>query len=606
MFRKGTYCLLLCLWQLAAAAQVKLTVVPGKTTVNPNETFQLQFIAEGASSVDEFIPPSFKNFERFGNAVETNGWTWVNGSLTEYVSYTFLLRPKLKGKLSIASAIMKVKGKMLTSPVVSINVTDAVPVNTDVTASSREEKPDYYLLPGEDAKEKIKKNLFVKAFVDKQTCFVGEPLLATFKLYTRLESESKILKRPSFNGFSVIDLEEPEANIFTKEPVNGKLYNCYLIRKVQLFPLQSGDLTIEPVEINNLVHLIKASAGKDGKDWMEALMDKQKADELTKEDFIQEELVTQTPPLKVKVMELPENKPESFNGAVGKFSIAAQLNSKEFSADENGVLKIQVTGSGNLTMINAPSVNWPKGIDAYEPKVAEEFDKTISPITGIKVFEIPFAAVKGVYEIPSVVFTFFDMVSKTYKTIRTDSLKFSVKEAVAGKTGKNLQAPVEAPKPYADNRKWYWWGGGAFAAVVLLSLLLFARKKKTTLVVAEKKLNITLEPPVPVKPAEEYLSAALFVKDSPRQKQFYSLLLDGVQEFLIDRLQLQHTKVNSLAFADALKQRGFVKEAAAWITIVQRCEEVMFSPAELNISKEELLMDAEEMMNNIDTKPTPP
>ena len=162
MFRKGTYCLLLCLWQLAAAAQVKLTVVPGKTTVNPNETFQLQFIAEGASSVDEFIPPSFKNFERFGNAVETNGWTWVNGSLTEYVSYTFLLRPKLKGKLSIASAIMKVKGKMLTSPVVSINVTDAVPVNTDVTASSREEKPDYYLLPGEDAKEKIKKNLFVK------------------------------------------------------------------------------------------------------------------------------------------------------------------------------------------------------------------------------------------------------------------------------------------------------------------------------------------------------------------------------------------------------------------------------------------------------------
>lgn len=606
MLKKYLYCLLFCLWQLAAAAQTKLTVVPSKTTVNPNETFQLQYVAEGVSSADAFIPPSFKNFERIGNPVETSGWTWVNGSLTEYISYTFLLRPKLKGKLSIASGIMKIKGKMIASPVVTIHVTDAVPVNTDVTASPREEKPDYYLLPGENATEKIKKNLFVKAVVDKQTCFVGEPLLATFKLYTRLESESKILKRPSFNGFSVIDLEEPEAGIFTKELVNGKLYNCYLIRKVQLFPLQSGELTIEPVEINNIVHLIKTPAGKDGKDWMDALMDKQRADELTKEDFIQEELVTQTPALKVKVMDLPENKPESFNGAVGKFSIAAQLASKEFTADENGLLRIQVTGSGNLTMINAPSVNWPKGIDAYEPKTAEEFDKTISPITGMKMFEIPFAAVKGVYEIPSIVFTFFDIVSKTYKTIRTDSLKFTVKEAVAGKKKRNLQLPAAEPIAVADITKWYWWGGGAFAVVAVLSLLLFGRKKRARTAAAEKNLNAANELLIPVKSAEEYLSAALFVKDSPRQKQFYSLLLDGVQEFLIDRLQLQQVKVNSIAFADALKQKGFVNEASTWISIVQRCEEAMFSPVELNISKEELLKDAERMMHSIDNKLTPP
>ncbi len=574
------------------AAQVKLSAVPSKTVVQPYETFQVQFFAEGASSADEFVAPSFRNFEKIGEPILSTGWTWVNGSLTEYISYTYVLRSRIKGKLSIASAVMKLKGKILTSQPVNIQITDAAPINSDLNSSLQEEKPDYYLAPGEDAIEKIKKNLFVKAFVDKQTCYVGEALLASFKLYTRLESESKILKRPSFNGFSVIDLEEPEAGLFTKEMLNGRMYNCYLIRKVLLFPLQSGELSIEPVEINNLVHLIKVG---NGKNWVDELVEKMKDSDVNSDHIIKQQVITQTPELKIKVIELPKNQPDNFNGAVGKFSFSAELAKKEFSANENGVLRITIECSGNINVLTAPVIIWPNSIEAFDGKATEEMNKTITPVTGIKVFEIPFTAAPGTYKLPAISFSYFDIGSKNYKTIQTDSLQFTVNEAplLKQKTPENPSVKTkEVSVPF-----YIYAGIGVilFLLVALVSMYLKSRR----VVTAKQEIAIV---PIKQKPFTEFLEPALYVKESIHYKQFYTLLLDGVQDFLVDRLQMSYQKINSSALSSALKQKGWLPEADQWNIIVAKCEGALFSPIEVSESKDELLQDAEEFMQRIDNR----
>ena len=61
------------------------------------------------------------------------------------------------------------------------------------------------LKDGENVQEKINKNVFVKVSADKNSCFIGEPVVVTYKLYTRLKMETNVSKSPSFNGFSVID-----------------------------------------------------------------------------------------------------------------------------------------------------------------------------------------------------------------------------------------------------------------------------------------------------------------------------------------------------------------------------------------------------------------
>lgn len=585
----------------AVSAQVKFSVIPSKTVVRQNENFQLQFVVEGATQVDEFKPPAFRNFEQMGGLDQSTGWTWVNGSLSEYVSYTVTLRAKLKGKLPIASAVVKAKGKLLTSAPFVIVVTDAATADQTSTPQE-EEKPDYYLMPGENVKDKVAKNLFIRATIDKHTCYVGQPILATFKLFTRLDSESKVLKRPSLNGFSVIDLEQPEAGIFSKEMVNGKLFNCYLIRKVQLFPLQSGVLTIEPVEIENIVRMIKVKTknSKETSSWLDAMMEKMKDSEIGSDDIIQEKLTLKSDELKVNVLELPEkDKPETFNGAVGKFTMEAGLLKNEIAANDNATLRITIKGSGNIPMITVPTVSWPADVDSFEAKLNEEIDKTTSPISGTKTFDIPFSVSKmGLVQIPAVRFSYFDEKTKSYETITTDTLQLNVTAAVKQKVIVNTNEPgIEKEETGMD-----LWLAGAGGFLLLAGGIFFfvTRKKKEV-----KEFAAVIEKEVQVKPrmtVAEFLQPAVYVQDGLHHKQFYTLLMEGIRQFFNDRLELQLNGNGNSLIIDTLKQRNCADLAEQFQQIVSGCEMVVFSGVVMNDSKDQLLQHAAELMTEADRR----
>jgi hypothetical protein len=49
-----------------------------------------------------------------------------------------------------------------------------------------------------------------------------------------------------------------------------------------------------------------------------------------------------------------------------------------------------------------------------------------------------------------------------------------------------------------------------------------------------------------------------------------------------------------------LKQKQLYSESVLWTSIVNRCEEALFSPVELDISKDGLVKDAVELMLLID------
>lgn len=583
-----------------AWAQLKLTALPSKTIVEQNEIFQLQFVLEGGMQTDEFVPPSFRQLEKIGNAVKSNGWTWINGSLTEYMSYTYQLKATATGKVYIASAIAKVKGKLITSKPFSITITDEQTGKKPVTASTNEEKPDYFLAPGEDAKEKIRKNLFIKVLIDKKSCFVGEPVVASFKLYTRLESESKIVKRPSFNGFSVVDMEEPENGMFSKEMLDGKLYNCYLIRKVQLIPLQAGDLIIEPVEVENKVRLIQLEpSAKNKKYWLEELLEKIRKSEITVENIVDEKLSVFTNEETIKVLELPDlNKPQSFTGAVGNYTIQASLDKNEFPASESGVLKIELRGNGNINMLTTPAVQWPAGIEVYEPRITEEFERGISPLQGRKIFEIPFSADEGTYKIPAIEFGFFDVADKTYKLLQTDSLQLTVKRAVIQPVTKTAE-PVAA-EPEENSFDYTLIGLGTLIILMLVPLVVLLTKRK-------KAKNVLPKPDVMQHPTErklpgDFLLQAERTMQSSHNKQFYLLLLEAMNRFFADRMELPDHSLNQPLIFSKLKLRQLDVLAHRYLELARQCEFIVFSPVETNGSKEEFFKSIEEFLKQADER----
>ncbi|MFY7901109.1 MAG: hypothetical protein ACOVNY_13055 [Chitinophagaceae bacterium] len=88
---------------------------------------------------------------------------------------------------------------------------------------NRNDSKNNILQKGESIANKIKNNLFIQVSINKKKVVVGEPILATYLLCTRLESNSKLLSPPEFTGCSVIEMTTE--NLYaTIDTINGKTY----------------------------------------------------------------------------------------------------------------------------------------------------------------------------------------------------------------------------------------------------------------------------------------------------------------------------------------------------------------------------------------------
>ncbi|MEP6949136.1 MAG: BatD family protein [Ginsengibacter sp.] len=432
----------------ALFAQVSFTTVCPQKKIGKSEYLQLQFKVANASNVENITPPSFKNFSIVSGPNQESGMTSINGKVDQYVSISYFLKPNSTGNFTIAPATAKADGKELQSNPVNVEVTDAPSSSAgNNSANSLSLSPfanmnldfppepavhrfdDYILKKGENINDKVQKNLFVKLDVSKTSCFVGEPIIASYKLYTRLRSESNVTSAPSFNGFSVSELELNNHNSAGTEKYNGREYNVYTLRKVQLYPLQPGTITLDPVVADNKVTFLKSEyAGTQRGDLFYDML-QNFADATSPQDAVIEQHVTlQSKPVEITVKPLPqENRPPDFKGAVGNFTIQSSFQKDKITTDDAGNLKVVIGGTGNIQLINAPKINWTDGIDGFDAKIADDIDKLSVPMKGGKTFTFPFTVSNaGTYTIPAVSFSFFDPVSSVYKTLHTEPLVITV------------------------------------------------------------------------------------------------------------------------------------------------------------------------------------
>ncbi len=426
--------------------QVKFFASSNSNTIGKGQYLQVQFTIENASNVETIIPPSFKNFTIISGPNQQSSMSNINGNIKHTISIGFVLQPTATGVFIIGSATAKADGKEYRSNSLRIQVTtykssrspNSSPLSPfgNITLDRAAEPvsqqfDDYILRKGENVPEKIKRNLFLSIDVSKKSCFVGEPIIATYKLFTRLKSESNVLKAPSFNGFSVSELEMPDNYALSTEKYKGRDYNVYILRKVQLYPLQSGNLGLEPVEVKNKITFLKAeyASRRSGDFFYDMLRDF--ANENSPGEATDQQIITITgDTVNINVKPLPEaNKPPHFKGAVGKYKIAATLEKQNITTDDAGALKVILSGEGNIQLVNAPNVVWPDNVERFESKSSENIDKFSVPLKGDKIFIYPFTVTRpGNYTIPPIQFAYFDISTQSYKTISTRPFSVHVKK----------------------------------------------------------------------------------------------------------------------------------------------------------------------------------
>ena len=319
----------------------------------------------------------------------------------------------------------------------------------DESEAQNEYQKNAVLQLGEDPEAKIKKLIFIKTTVSKKDCYVGEPILVIYQLYTAVSCHSRVTKQVAFGGSSVIEMtaDEPEQTVKEK----NLIYRVQLIRKVQLIPLRQGDLTIPPATVSNEVSFSTPENPY-------AL--KRYTAEVSSE------------PYNVQIQALPQPQPENFSGITGRFSITAKADSNEIAAGENNRLQVTITGAGNIEAVTEPKINWPKHSEHFDPTDSQHINRLNFPESGDKTFIFPFLIKKkGRTVIPAISFTFFNPELKKFETVSTQEIELSITAGIK----KNYPAVLVTDD--LSNEK-YLWFVPAIAAVVIMIWLLTNRNTK--------------------------------------------------------------------------------------------------------------------------------
>ena len=552
-------------------AQATFSVVCPHKTIGKNDVLEIQFKMENANHVESIVPPDFKNFNIVSGPNQESSSSNINGKISQYVAIGFSLQPKKPGKFAIGSAKAVADGKEYESKPVTIQVTNTssvLPKNSnspgsnlspfagfsfDVpTAPSTHQFDDYIIKPRENIAAKIQKNLFVKLDVSKTSCYVGEPIVASFKLYTRLHSETTITSAPSFNGFSVSDLDVN--NNARMEKYNGRMYNVYTLRKVELYPLQSGNVTLDPVVADNRVTFIKSEyANSQANNGFFDMLQNFGDAGVPASGLDVENVTLKTAPVTIDVKPLPlDNKPKNFRGAVGDFNISSSLQKNNFTTDDAGNLKVTVSGKGNIQLVNAPGIVWPAGIDAYDASVKDNVDKSQVPMQGSKEFSFPFTVSKpGDYKIDSISFSYFDPKSATYKTVYAPALEVHVSKGSGHPQHAFMQnkKKVTESNPFISTRT--EWIVGIFLLLGIIILILFSIIKKN-------KNKDTLETKIKLddlKNEQEENKKKFIIPESPllaahemlvaqNSARFFSILDSSIKKYLASKLKVPVNELN--------------------------------------------------------------
>ena len=387
------------------------------------DQFRLSYTVT-TQNVRDFRAPSIKGFDVLmgPSRSQQNSVQIINGQTTSTssITFTYILMANTEGSFTIPGATITADGNQLVSNSVQIKVLPADQANagTSSGSSSGGGKQSGGTSRASSGTAVSSSDLFITATASKTTVFEQEAFLLTYKIYTLVDLRMfDNVKLPDFKGFHSQEVELPNDRRWGLEHYKGRNYQTTVYRQFVLFPQQSGKLTIDAARFD--ASIAKATQAVDP---FEAFFN-------GGSNYVEVKKTIMTPQLTINVNPLPAGKPADFSGGVGEFNITSSINSTNVKTNDAVTVKIVISGTGNLKLLSNPEIKFPEDFEVYDPKVDNKFRLTNSGLSGSKVIEylaIPRTA--GTYKIPAVKFSYFDINTRSYKTLTTEEYELHVEK----------------------------------------------------------------------------------------------------------------------------------------------------------------------------------
>ena len=548
------------------------------------DQFRLTYTVN-SQKVRDFRAPSMKDFEvLMGPSRSTQSSTQIiNGNVTSTstITFTYILMAGKEGTYNIPAATIVAEGNNYTSNSVTVKV---LPTDQSSGASSGNS--------GRNSRNQAsngaitEKELFMMASASKTKVYEQEAILLTYKVYTQVNLTELRGDIPDLKDFHTQEVELPQQKTFTLEHYNGRNYNTTIWQQFVLFPQKAGKLEIPAVTFEGTVSQMVASA-----DPFDAFFNGG--------NYVNIKKNLVAPKLIIDVKELPEGKPANFSGGVGEFTISSSISTQELKTNDAVTIKLVISGTGNMKLINTPEVKFPQDFEIYDPKVDNKFNLTRNGLAGSKVIEylaIPRHA--GNFTIPSIEFSYFDLKSQSYKTLKTEAYTLNVAkgegnadQVVANFTskedlkvlGKDIRY-IKTGDTQLTQKDDYFFGSIGYILWYIIPLTLFvafmliyrkqAIENANVAKVRTKKAN---------KMATKRMKNAGKLLAEKKSEAFYDEVLKALWGYISDKLSMPVSQLSKDNIEEELQKHQVSDELIqSFINTLNECEFARYAPGNQN------------------------
>ena len=579
--------------------------------VSLGERFRLTYQIN--ADVDEFTPPAFSGLRIVNGPIQSQNSSIqiVGGKVSQNISqsYAYIMVANVEGEMKIPSASAKINGKIYKSAERKITVGKANPKsNNERNGNSRSNQRNGQLKESD---------VYIKASTSSKNVYLGEKLVVTYHIYFKVPiSNLSIEKLSSFAGFWSVDIGDQQKLQQKREVINGEQYMGAILQKTALYPQKTGDLVIDPMSLSCVAQIQSARKKKTTND---PLFDSFFNSPYLSNSYQNIEVNLKSEKLNIHVKDLPKTgRPDSFSGAVGKFSMGSNIDNKELMANEAITLKYTISGSGNIDLLPDLKLNFPPDFEVYDPKISTKTRKQANDVSGYKTYEytiIPRSA--GDYEIPSVSFSYFDPSKKQYKEINSDTYQIKVNRSqnsnqnvsyVGGASkediryiGKDIRYIQLMPfqlEPFEQ----FFFGSNYFYFLLLMPLLLviiivlFWKKEK------KKRGNISLmKNKNATKVAKKRLKEANAFLKSRSEEEFYNELGQALWGYVSDKFSIPRAELSVDTVHEKLIDKG-VSEiiVAEFVETLNDCEYARFAPGDKASTMEKVYQEGINIISKIE------
>lgn len=594
---------ILAAWQVKAADKVRFVAEAADVVVSGDQV-RLVFTVN-SQDIKDFRAPSIKGFDVLmgPSRSQQSSIQIINGKRTSNSStaFTYILLAGNPGTYTIPAASVEVNGEKVFSNAISIKV---LPQDQTSGNSGNNGGGSASSSRSQAAGSRISANdLFITATASKTTVHEQEAILLTYKVYTVVNLRQLYGKMPDLKGFHTQEVELPQQKTFTLEHYKGRNYNTTVWSQYVLFPQQTGKLEIPSITFDGVVAQQTISD-----DPFDAFFNGG--------GYVEVKKKITTPKVVINVQPLPA-KPAGFSGAVGEFKLASSINATDVKTNDAVTIKLTLSGTGNMKLIGTPEVKFPQDFEIYDPKVTDDYKLTNSGLTGTKTFEylaIPRHA--GNFTIPAVEFTYFDLKSNSYKTLKTEAYNLKVakgqgnadqvisdftnKESVKmlGKDIRFIKLGDSSLRPKGD----FFFGTVGYYLCYLIPLLLFV---VFAVIYRQKALENANVAKVKTKKANKVatrrmkLAGKLLAEN--KKNEFYDEVLKALWGYISDKLSIPVSQLSKDNIEAELTNYG-VQEAliAEFIGVLNECEYARYAPGNENEAMDKVYSASVEVISKME------